>query len=350
VSFKDPFDYYAKEKYLSSVRQGGLTIYKYTSKCDLEGNWNFHTKMARGLILDDSGKIVARPFTKFWNLNQRPETNANVLPAETPELSDKLDGSLIVTFFNPETGAWQGVTMGSWDNDQTRYANPWLAARRDKLDPAYTYLFEIVGPWNRIVVFYPETRMVLIGVVHTESGEDWSYTQVREFGTKAGLETVRFERRPFQEIDFNDPRITNEEGYVARYSNGLRVKLKYAEYFRLHKILTQLSIKGVWELLSTGQPTEEVLKNVPDEFRNWFNVERAKILERKKKIEDEAKKVFAGCPICSSRKEYAAYFTKFEPPIPGICFRMLDGKPHDDIAWKCAKPETHETFHVDEVA
>jgi hypothetical protein len=29
---------------------------------------------------------------------------------------------------------------------------------------------------------------------------------------------------------------------------------------------------------------------------------------------------------------------------------MLDGKPHDDIAWKCAKPETHETFHVDEVA
>ena len=105
-SIKEVYDWYAKEEYLNSHRQGGLTLYKYSTKTVFEGNWNYHTSTARGLILDDNGKVIARPFSKFFNLNERPETRLEVLPQETPELADKLDGSLIVCFFNPETSKW----------------------------------------------------------------------------------------------------------------------------------------------------------------------------------------------------------------------------------------------------
>jgi len=346
MSLKEPLDWYAKEGYLTALRQGGLTLYKYTSRCVMEGNWVYQTRIARGLVVDDSGRIVARPMEKFFNANERPETRLEVLPAETPELSEKYDGSLIVSFMNPETGKWQGVTMGSWDNVQTQHANHWLSEHGGKLDPTYTYLFELVGPWNRIVVLYPETRMILIGVIHTESSEDWSYTKVREFGLSVGFDAVRFEKRPISELDLDDPRITNEEGFVARFSNGMRVKIKYSQYQILHKILTGLSIKGIWELESTGQPLD--LTNVPDEFKLWFNAERAKLHEAKKRLEDEAKEAFAKAPPCSSRKEYAAYFMKFKAPIPSLCFRMLDGATIDDILWKNLKPSIHKTFQQDD--
>lgn len=345
MSFREPFDWYSKEGYLDAIREGSLTLYCYTRKTVQECNWNFHTTTARGLVLDDSGKIIARPFRKFFNLNERPETHPGVLPAEVPELSEKYDGSLIVAFWNPESARWQAVTMGSWDNRQTQYANQWLAGRSQNLDRNYTYLFELIAPWNRIVILYPEERMILIGVINTESGEDWSYTKVREFGLSVGFEPVRFEKKPFDGIDFHDAAIVGEEGYVARYSSGLRVKLKYAEYMRLHAILTELSVKDMWRYMSTGQPIN--VGNVPADFAEWFNAERSNILDAKKRIEDEARTAFEKAPNCGSRKEYASYFMTFRQPIRSILFLMLDGQPYEDILWEHVEPKGRKTFQTD---
>jgi hypothetical protein len=41
----------------------------------------------------------------------------------------------------------------------------------------------------------------------------------------------------------------SREGFVVRFSNGERMKIKGEEYLRLHKIMTNLSTTGVWEVL-----------------------------------------------------------------------------------------------------
>ena len=58
----------------------------------------------------------------------------------------------------------------------------------------------------------------------------------------------------------------NAEGFVVRFSNGDRMKVKGEEYLRLHKIMTNISTTGVWEHLSSGGDINELLKDVPDEF------------------------------------------------------------------------------------
>lgn len=347
MSIKDTYDWYAKEGYLKANTFGGLTLYNYTTKTVLEANWNHHTMTARGLILDGDSNVIARPWPKFFSLNERPETNIARLPDETPELAEKLDGSMVVCFWNPESNKWQAVTRGSWDNIQGQYGNKWLATHGEKLDKKLTYMFELVAPWNRIVVFYPKDEMIMTGVINTLSTEDYSYAQVRAHGEGIGLKTVNFEIRPPSDIDLDDPNILNQEGYVARYSNGFRVKLKYGQYLMLHRIMTTWSLKGMWEALSQGKNVD--LTGMPDAFKDWFDTNKTTMVDQVRAIETKAKRIYAERPVPPTdstpqiRKEMASYFSKF-PDVASICFRMFDNRPYIDLAWKMVKPKNAQTF------
>ena len=61
----------------------------------------------------------------------------------------------------------------------------------------------------------------------------------------------------------------DKEGYVIRFKNGFRMKIKGNEYKRLHRILTNISNRDIWEYLKEGKPLDEILDKVPDEFYNW---------------------------------------------------------------------------------
>ena len=352
MGFRDPFDWYVKEGLLKRIEKGRLSLYNYTDRCVFTGNWNFHTRLSRGLVLDADGSIVARPFPKFFNLNERPETRLEALPSETPELSDKLDGSLVIVFWNPETGEWDCCTRGSWDNDQVRSVKErWLPAmvRKGGMIPGRTYLLELVAPWNRIVILYSTERLVLVGAVENVSGADSSYAHLLETAVGLGVGVVVFRMRLVSDVDLEDSSIVNEEGFVARWPGGFRVKLKYAQYLQLHKILTGLSTMGIWESLASGKPIS--LERVPDEFHRWFDAEQAKLREKYRRVEDLARFAYHDAlPHYKdgSRKSFADFVRGFEPTVRSCCFRMLDQRPYDDVIWKSIRPRGGATFTKDE--
>src|SRR4051812_11954403 len=107
-----------EQGYVVAARCEHLTVYNYSTKCVYEEAWDEITMAARGLVLDDSGVVIARPWPKFFNLNERPETMLAALPQETPELAEKYDGSLVVLFYDLVTGQWRAITRGCWDNEQ----------------------------------------------------------------------------------------------------------------------------------------------------------------------------------------------------------------------------------------
>ena len=41
----------------------------------------------------------------------------------------------------------------------------------------------------------------------------------------------------------------DKEGFVIRFKNGFRMKIKGDEYIRLHKIVTNISNRDIWEYL-----------------------------------------------------------------------------------------------------
>ena len=51
-----------------------LTIWNYTEKVQYEGLWDEITLMCRGLVTNSKGEIVARPFKKFFNMEEGKHT------------------------------------------------------------------------------------------------------------------------------------------------------------------------------------------------------------------------------------------------------------------------------------
>jgi ribosomal protein L10 len=141
-----------------------LTIWNYSEKVQYEGLFDDVTLQTRGLVTDDKGNVVARPFRKFFNIEEERHT-----PTSEFDVYEKMDGSLGI-LFNYE-GQWVMATRGSFASDQS-LKGFFMLQKYDfkKLHKDYTYLFEIIYDDNRIVVKYDYEDLVLLGMINTETG------------------------------------------------------------------------------------------------------------------------------------------------------------------------------------
>jgi len=123
------------------------------------------------------------------------------------------------------------------------------------------------------------------------------------------------------------------EGFVVRFQSGQRVKIKFDEYKRLHKLLTGVSPKAIWEVLRSGSDLSQVIDRVPDEFYQWVRETENDLREAFATIEAKAR---AEMRFGGSRKELAERFKQCEHP--SVMFAMLDGKDYTDQIWRMVKP------------
>ena len=105
---------------------------------------------------------------------------------------------------------------------------------------------------------------------------------------------------------------------------------------RLHKILTGISEKVIWELLKEGQTFDAMLEKVPDEFYKWVIETKDKLLTEYYEIQKNCIHILnvISASHLSNRKMIAEFIKEEAKEYSGICFAMLDGKPYDKIIWK----------------
>jgi RNA ligase len=140
----------------------------------------------------------------------------------------------------------------------------------------------------------------------------------------------------------------NKEGFVIRFESGLRVKAKFADYVRLHKLLTQCTARTIWEALRTDQPLDDLLERVPDEFFQWVKQTRQDLLRQFSIIEAQCQTVLPRVKDLPSRKEQAAII--MQEYYRSIIFLMLDGKDYHEAIWKLLYPPALRPFKMDEEA
>jgi RNA ligase len=245
-----------------------LAILNYTEKAAYDNAWTPITLACRGLIYNTTtGEIIARPFTKFFNHTQ---PGCSTIDLTAPVIvTDKMDGSLGVLYQTPDGPAI--ATRGSFTSEQAIHATAVLRNRYPTFWPAqgYTYLFEIVYPANRIVVDYGDTDdLIGLGVVNIETGEVSSPRSMR-YGGWCGPIAVTFEAKTFADALAMPPR-KNAEGIVVRcLTTGGMLKIKQEDYVALHRIVTGLSARTVWQHLLAGQPLADLIAPLPDEFHPW---------------------------------------------------------------------------------
>ena len=326
-----------------------LTIWNYSEKVQYDNLWDDITMQTRGLVTDDKGNVVARPFKKFFNDSEKKHT-----PTPDFDVYEKMDGSLGILFYYE--GEWVLATRGSFTSDQAVKGFEMLQKYEyQKLHKDYTYLFEIIYKENRIVVQYPYEDLILLGMIHTKTGYEvdlygeGSDVRLKNMINNLGFKVVR------KYDGINDYSVLkgiikdDEEGFVVRFSNGDRMKIKGEEYLRLHKIMTNISTTAVWEMLSEGRDVLEIIKDVPDEFYKKVKSYVADLNYNYYRYNEYAGKIhdyfrygkYGDRDPEPSKKEFALHLEKSEvhPKVRAICFAMWDRKNYDKMIWNYIKPE-----------
>jgi RNA ligase len=314
-----------------------LTIWNYTETVQFEGKWDEITLMCRGLVTDDKGNIVARPFTKFFNIEEGKYT-----PTENFEVFEKMDGSLGIVFWYE--GQWILATRGSFTSDQAVKGTEILKRyNTDILFRHMTFCFEIIYPENRIVLDYgDDEKLVMLGAFD-RWGKDYDISDWDEWG----FDVVK----KYDGIkDFKELKAMvkdDQEGFVVKFTNGDRVKVKGVEYLRLHKIMTNMSTTAVWECLKNGDDIETLLKDVPDEFYKKIKdyvrdlrYAHFQISERAGKLHDGFRYgKYGDVDPEPSKKEFAEFVFKQQKVLQPVMFAMWDKKNYDEIIWRIIRPE-----------
>jgi RNA ligase len=263
---------------------GNFALFDYTRSAQFEGMWSDPVVKCRGLVVDiNDDTIVGMCIPKFHNLTEGAPHHLKmyrdcVYHNLRFDATEKMDGSFGNMWWDKYKNMWRVSTRGSFNSDQANWANEWI--KNIDFDGVFTdtnYIVEIIYPENRVVVDYGDRKelVLLTGYVHTQEGSniiEMTSAQINNMAKCLGLSRPEFEY--FESIDDIVKKCEslggNHEGYVLRFENDFRVKVKGKEYCRLHKILSGLSTKAVWENIipETLVLNQDWLAAVPEEFRD----------------------------------------------------------------------------------
>jgi len=319
-----------------------IYIYNYSIGCQFDKKWDEYTRISRGLILDPYGYVISKPFEKFFNLNEMPESSIEkILKKGKPVITEKLDGSLGIMYFHK--GDMGIATRGSFEGEQAVWATNWAKNNINlhEIKHSYTYLFEIIYPENRIVVDYGDrAELVLLAMISKVDGTEENY--IEKHAEQIGVKYVKFYDFTLSEAIKLLPGLkgTEQEGFVAKFKDGSRVKLKADEYFLLHKTLNALSSVSIWECLKNNIEIGNLGINRYPELESWVKEVEGELRYQYFSVEITAKRIFNEIKDMETRKEQALYLKEHAPDLLGIVFNMIDHKSWNKLIWKKIKPET----------
>lgn len=316
-----------------------LSIYNYTEGAQYKRYWNDVTLNCRGLILDNYMEIVARPWKKFFNYGERPLLFSTDDPVE---VTDKKDGSLGILYRHPMTGDYRIATRGSFLSDQALHGTDIFSNKYSHIVTpcdGVTFLFEIVYPSNRIVLDYDGMDdLILLGAVQNQYGWYYGPNEAAGMLNWPGPVTEVFEYRTTNDC-FKVHR-PNAEGLVIRAGSEM-VKLKQEDYVALHKLVTGLNERAVWERLRAGETRDSICASLLDEFHGFVDVVANDLEAKFQKIYYDSH--YEYCMIKNrlgyrpSRKDFALEALKYE--YPSLLFNYLDNRSVREVIWDMLRPK-----------
>ena len=311
-------------------------IYDYTDKATYDRIWTPETTVCRGLVVEtDTGDIVARGFDKFHNLDEpgiaRASRAAIADRGGDYEVWSKLDGSMVLLWWDGRT--WRTSTRARFDSAQAVAAREWITHTVNSwdLDPTYCYIGEWIGPGNRIVVNYPEEQWVLTGVRSLATGAEATHEELHSWAERLKVRTCPFwiVRNGVDELIRAQATYTGIEGWVLRWPDGFRVKVKTTEYLDLHRLIMDLTPKRIHEALIAGTYLT-YLAQLPEEHRLAAEQMANTIIRATERTIDCSRAVFTLLsPLLSESRKAFALEARTYPDVQMYLFMLADGKPID---------------------
>jgi len=229
-------------------------------------------QQARGIILDEANDwaVVSYPYDKFFNYG---ESNAADLDWGSARVYEKLDGSLMTLYHYDNK--WHVSSSGMPDaagnvlNSELSFADlfwkVWEQLEYDLPDNKnMCYMFELMTPYNRVVVKHARNRIVLHGARNLS---DFSEVNPIVVAHHNGWECVEIHSlETWEDIMEASKKLDplESEGFVVADGNYNRVKVKTPQYVALSRFKDKMSTVPAREILKV------MLDNENEEFSSYL--------------------------------------------------------------------------------
>lgn len=219
------------------TEQEGITYINYTNSSTEAFPEEKTVKAAirrecRGIAFDRHGRLLSRPFHKFFNMNEREETS-NLDLSQPHDILEKLDGSMVRPI-HLEDGTVRWATKGGI-TDVSMKAEVFVAQHPEYNDFAKTMhgygltpIFEFTAPDNRIVLPYDRPSLTLLAIRHRAMGDYATYEGMEELAADFNIPVVKKVTLEFLQEE------ENKEGVVLVFASGM-VKIKTDWYLKRHR-------------------------------------------------------------------------------------------------------------------
>ena len=203
----------------------------------------------RGIKFDLSGNLIARPFHKFFNVNERPETQQHLIDVAKPHIvTDKLDGSMIhPAIISGELVFMTRMGITDISAKAMRHASSVGSGDvfefcRRCIDHGLTPIFEYTAPDNRIVVAYRIPSLTLLAVRENHTGR---YLDENEIGLPENLTLVgrNIPIKNMASFIATARGLVDAEGYVIRFTDGFMIKIKGDDYVLRHRAKDRIGLE-----------------------------------------------------------------------------------------------------------
>lgn len=247
------------DKYIVEKKFGNISSFNFSREAFYKNRWNERTMKARGLFINTTtGKVVARSYQKFYNINERPETKFNILQQKFKfpvTAYVKENGFLGMVSYNEETDDFfissKSDILGNFAGYMKNafYINVQNADKLKELlkEKNITLVFECVDMLNDPhIIKYDKSHLFLLDIIKNDMNyEKYPYSDVLMVAEMFGFEP---KKRAIQLNNWNEFRnwyneIMDDdylydgheiEGFVVEDSAGFMVKIKLA-YYQLWK-------------------------------------------------------------------------------------------------------------------
>ena len=370
------------DEFIISEKPEGFTVANYLvnledtfPKISLDENGNFASKQdemyairreCRGIKFDSkTGLVIARLFHKFFNLQEREETRIDDdfdLGVSDHYVLAKYDGSMIAPVFCKDRLYWctkMGVTDISKMAEQFIEMHPaYIKLAYYCIDQNQTPIFEFCSRKNRVVIDYPEDKLILLAIRENYSGQYLSLLEIENILSRLQVPIPRVTSNHFQnEYTFNSwldyvRNLKNEEGYIIRFFNGHMLKVKSSEYLKIHAAKDDFSREKAVIDLIISEKTDDLKPFLQDDDLKRLNKYENEFWLGVADYGNQLEKKFLNYYELAQgdKKTFAVnYVSKEQGFFKPLLFQMWDGKKSRDMILAVIKKHLSSQTEVDKI-
>lgn len=299
----------------------------------------------RGICFIDE-KIVALPFPKFFNLNENKFSEFPFSEWKVKNIFEKIDGSLISLI--KVNGKYYCKSMKSIESDVSKEAQQFFDKPENlnlrlhamkKIEDGFSPMYEYTSQSCRIVLDYGEPKMTYLGCRNKVTGEiilplkglDDILVPIPRIFTSSEIQRYLEQK--------------GVEGVVVTLEDGTMFKMKSEEYFEIHKIISDFSVKNMLEKILNKQTDDivPILKKygMEDKIKQLIELEDI-FYNTGFDIQCSCYKTYVKVKDLG-RKEAAEIVLQENKKYSSIIFKMLDNKDVSILINKYAQEEVFNT-------